>query len=97
MVRGTGRDVDIVLQSRRSRQKVDKFFKGYEVNTKWLFMTDIASGLEFMHSKQVAHYGMKPANVLVDQNKFSNFFCAITDIGIPQVFSENAKNSKLLI
>lgn len=36
-------------------------------------MLDIASGLKFMHWKQVANCDMKPAIVLVDQDKFGNF------------------------
>lgn len=43
-----------------------------------------------MHSKKVAHCDMKPANILVDQDSNRKLFCALTDYGISQMYSENA-------
>ena len=54
------------------------------------FSLDISLGLQFMHTKGVAHCDMKPANILVDQDRYGNYFCALTDFGIAQMYSENA-------
>ena len=73
---------------------LDKFIDNGSVVSKVLkicFMLDISRGLEFMHSKQVAHCDMKPANILVDQDRNGMLFCALTDFGISQVYSLNAK------
>lgn len=55
------------------------------------FMLDIFCGLEFMHSKKVAHCDMKPANVLVDQDRSGRLLCALADFGISLMYSENSK------
>lgn len=62
----------------------------YSKVVKVYFMLDVARGLRFMHSKRVAHCDVKPANALVDQNRHGRLFCALTDLGISQMFSEYA-------
>ena len=54
------------------------------------FMLDIARRMEYMHTKKVAHWDMKPANILVDTDRNSQLFCALTAFGISPVYSENA-------
>lgn len=64
------------------------------VSTKALklsFMLDVFRGLKFMHSKKVAHRGMKPANILVDQDENGRLLCAFNDFAISQMFSENSQ------
>lgn len=54
------------------------------------FSLDISRGVNFMHQKGVAHCDLKPPNVLVDKKQNGQMFCALTDFGISQMFSENA-------
>lgn len=71
-----------------------EFINNGKVNTKQLkfaFCLDISRGLQFMHSKQVAHCDIKPANVLVDQDQDGRLFCALTDFGISQMYSDAAQ------
>lgn len=72
---------------------LDHFIKNGKVFSKGLkldFMLDVARGLSFMHSKKVAHCDIKPANILVDADRNGRLFCALTDFGISQVYSQNA-------
>lgn len=58
---------------------------------KLYFMLDVGRGLLFMHSKNVAHCDIKPANVLVDKDRNGRLFCALTDFGISQMYTETAQ------
>lgn len=82
-----------MLMKHYANGSLDKVIKYQRVNNKAIkimFALDVARGLQFMHSKQVAHCDMKPANILVDQDRFGRFFCAITDFGISQMFSTSS-------
>ena len=68
------------IQSGRAGSKAIKF----------QFSQNMSNGLAFMHLKGVAHCDMKPANVLVDQDRYGDYFCALTDFGIAQMYTENA-------
>lgn len=77
-----------------SNGSLERCIKRGKVNSKAIqisFMADIANGLNYMHSKHVAHYDTKPANFLVDVDSFGYLFFALTDFGISQLYSENAR------
>lgn len=55
------------------------------------FLVDISHGLQFMHSKSVAHCDIKPANVLVDEDAGGCLFCALTDFGIARLYTDGTQ------
>ncbi|MGN0235664.1 MAG: protein kinase [Paludibacteraceae bacterium] len=47
-------------------------------NEMWKFIHDVASGLAYLHEKEVVHQDLKPANILIDDS--GNYL--ITDFGV---------------
>lgn len=52
------------------------------------FILDVSRGLNLCTQGRLR---MKPANILVDQVQNGRLFCALTDFGISQAYTENAQ------
>jgi serine/threonine protein kinase len=61
------------------------------VDAKMQMAVDIAKGMHFIHSKDVVHFDLKPANVLIDKDTDSKkLIYVITDFGFAN-FSQKAR------
>lgn len=59
----------------------------------WRFISDVANGLKFLHSKNILHRDIKPDNVLVD--KEGNFL--ITDFGVSKKMKSTLRRNSTRI
>lgn len=60
------------------------------LHMKYRILTDVASGMAFLHSKNCIHRDLKCDNILVD--KYYN--CKLTDFGLAKLKSNNNFNTK---
>lgn len=83
-----------VLKNKREEyhEKKHLWFTQPELIT---YFKDILSGLEYLHSIQIAHRDLKPENILARLNRFGKVESLhITDFGVSKIFNNEEKISK---
>ncbi|MCM1111331.1 MAG: serine/threonine protein kinase [Clostridium sp.] len=58
------------------------------------YIGEIGSALDYIHSKKIGHYDVKPANILVNENTDSS---VLIDFGLSKQFKNDGENTSSLI
>lgn len=77
------KSLDTLFKNMNKSTKLKQIFK----SKKYIILLGIASGIHFLHKKQVVHRDLKPGNILLDEN----FYPRINDFGSAIIYTEKNK------